>query len=101
MRWFRLPGKRVDEFAGELAQQFALSCPLDQMGRKTLPPRRIAAEARVLCERAARFSDEQRLGVYSKARLGNAFRWKLTDLGYAPELVEELTRELVFHISRK
>lgn len=96
-----LPGKRVDAFAGELAREFAEACPPAEIGKKSQTPKRISAAARTLCDKAVKFRNEHKLGVYSKARLGNAVRWRLADLGYPTDLVEEITRQLVFRISQK
>lgn len=54
-----------------------------------------------LSARAVRFHAEHKLGVYRKAKLGNVFRWKLTELGYSPEFVERATKELVTRLATK
>ena len=41
------------------------------------------------------FQKEQKLGWIGKARVGNAFRWALTDKGYSKEFVEALTEGVV------
>jgi hypothetical protein len=33
--------------------------------------------------------------MYKKAKLANAFQWRLFDLGYDKRIVEELTKELL------
>ena len=47
------------------------------------------------------FQAEARLGWIGKARLGNAFRWKLADRGYSKTFVEALTEGIVRHIAAK
>ena len=54
-----------------------------------------------LSARAVRFHAEHKLGVYRKAKLGNVFRWKLAELGYSPEFVEQATKELVTKLAVK
>ena len=47
------------------------------------------------------FRAETRLGWIAKARLGNAFRWKLADRGYSKNFVEALTEGVIRHIAAK
>ncbi len=51
--------------------------------------------------RAVRFRDEQHLGLYKKAKLGNVFRWKLKDLGYSDEFVDRATTVIVTRVAVK
>ena len=54
-----------------------------------------------LTARAVRYHAENKLGVYKKAKLGNVFRWKLTELGYSPEFVERATKDLITRLAVK
>ena len=47
------------------------------------------------------FQKEAQLGWIGKARLGNAFRWKLTDRGYSKQFVEALTEGIIRQIAAK
>lgn len=47
------------------------------------------------------FQEEMQLGWIGKARLGNAFRWKLSDRGYSKQFVEALTEGIVRHIAAR
>jgi hypothetical protein len=49
----------------------------------------------VVLEKAKQFRLSNKLNIYKKAKLGNAFRWTLTDLGYDSTLIDELTKELM------
>ena len=51
--------------------------------------------------RAVRFRDEQHLGLYKKAKLGNVFRWKLKDLGYSDAFVDKATNAIVTRVAMK
>jgi len=89
-------------------EEFATNLALD-MGRR-FPP---ASEARTddgakrqvkviiegLAARAVRYHEQQKLGVYRKAKLANVFKWKLRELGYTPEFAETATKELVTHLA--
>lgn len=45
--------------------------------------------------RAQQFKSSHKLNFYKKAKLGNAFNWKLRDLGHDPELIELLTKDIL------
>ena len=51
--------------------------------------------------RALRFHEQHKLGVYKKAKLGNVFRWKLTEFGYSDEFVETTAKEIVTRLAAK
>jgi hypothetical protein len=91
-------------------EEFAIALATD-LGRR-FPP---ASEARTdpgvvhqinvilegLAVRAVRYHEEHKLGVYRKAKLGNVFKWKLTELGYSKAFVERATKEIVTRIAAK
>lgn len=92
--------REIEEFANALASD---------LGRR-FPP---ASEARTdpgakhqvkvildgLAVRAVRFREQNKLGLYKKAKLANVFRWKLTELGYSKEFVEQATKEIATKIA--
>ena len=92
--------RELEEFAVSLA---------DDLGRR-FPP---ASEARTdpgaqhqikvilegLGARAVRYHKEHKLGVYKKAKLGNAFKWKLKELGYSAEFCERATKEVITRLA--
>lgn len=92
--------KEVEAFAASLA---------DDLGRRFPPSseQRTDAGARnqlgnildSLATRAARFRDQKDLGLYKKAKLGNAFRWKLKDLGYSEAFIEAATHAIVTRVA--
>lgn len=45
-----------------------------------------------------RFRQGRKLNLYKKAKLGNAFRWKMTDAGYDATFVDELTKEVLLRL---
>ncbi|MFO1325301.1 MAG: hypothetical protein U1F15_14745 [Burkholderiales bacterium] len=87
--------KELEEFSTQLA---------DDLGRR-FPP---ASEARTdpgaqhqikvilegLAARAVRYHQQNKLGVYRKAKLANVFKWRLTELGYSKPFVERATKEV-------
>ena len=94
--------KQVDEFAVGLARALARQCPLAPgEGRPTVKPQKLVEVLEEICREALGFKNQHKLGIYKKARLGNAFRWELTELGYEKRFVEDITQRLVVYISRK
>ena len=95
-------GKQVDEFAIGLARSFARQCPPQkEEGRPTVKPQKLVEVLEEVCREALGFKNQHKLGIYKKARLGNSFRWELTELGYEKRFVEDITQRLVVFISRK
>ncbi|HTP62703.1 MAG TPA: hypothetical protein VMJ14_11535 [Burkholderiales bacterium] len=96
--------KQVDEFAKSLARELARQCPPDPSsgdGKPSATPKRLVAALEQICGKALGFREQHGLGIYKKARLGNTFRWELSDLGYGKDFIEDATQRLVVHISRK
>jgi hypothetical protein len=99
----RFSSKDVDSFAKSLAQEISKRYPpsLDQAKEKKISHNRIARVLEDAFNKAIEFKTEKHLGVYRKARLGNTFRWELTELGYSKPFVEMATEGLVVYITRK
>ncbi len=96
--------KQVDEFAKGLARELARECPPDPASEGAKPnvtPKRLMTSLEQVYAKALGFREQHDLGIYKKARLGNTFRWELTEIGYGKAFVEEVTQRLVVHISRK
>ena len=93
-------GAQVDEFAKGLARELAGTLP-PQPGLSARTPKRIFIACESVYAKALAFKEKHKLGVYKKARLGNAFRWELEALGYDDPFAEELTRRLVIYIAGK
>lgn len=45
--------------------------------------------------KAQQFKATHKLNVYQKAKLGNAFKWKLHDLGHEGQLIDLMTKDLM------
>jgi hypothetical protein len=48
-----------------------------------------------LAARAVRFHEQQKPGVYKKAKLANVLQWKLRELGYSDKSAEQASKEIV------
>jgi len=96
-------GKEVDRFAKSLAEEIAKRYPpgLDKGPERTLSDKRVTSILENVCNKAAAFKNEHKLGVYKKARLGNTFRWELEELGYSKKFIETATEGLVVYLTRK
>lgn len=99
----RFSSKDVDEFAKSLATEISRRYPpaLDQSKEKKISQNRIARVLEDAYDKAIEFKSERHLGVYRKARLGNTFRWELTEMGYSKPFVEMATEGLIVYITRK
>lgn len=104
-------GRDVDEFgkalARELAEKYppAMENPTDE-NKRSAPKastleRRLTQLLETLYAKALTFKNEKKLGIYKRARLGNAFRWELDHLGYSKKFVEVATEGMVVFLSRK
>lgn len=103
MFFFKSSGKKIDAFAGQLAQQIAAKYPpeLDTTSKKAIPEKRLTRILEEAFSAARAFKDENKLGLYKKARLSNSFRWELSQLGYSSEFIELATEGMVVYITRK
>jgi hypothetical protein len=52
-----------------------------------------------LAARAVRYHDEHKLGIYKKAKLANVFKWKLSELGYSADFIDQATKELATRLA--
>ena len=99
----RFSSKDIDQFAKTLAVEISKRYPpsLDQAKEKKISQNRIARVLEDAYNKAVEFKTEKALGVYRKARLGNTFRWELTELGYSKPFVEMATEGLIVYMTRK
>jgi|SRR5208282_638652 len=92
----------IEEFALGLAQDLARRFPPASEAR-TDPG--AAHQIKVILEglgaRAVRFREQNKLGVYKKAKLGNVFHWRLKELGYSNEFAQRATKDLVTRLAVK
>src|SRR3989338_1495634 len=91
--WF--DARDAQEFGVSLAEFFMERIPLDAYSKKN---KSLAKKQEVLDKMFLKiqpFKMQHKLNIYKKAKLGNAFKWKLLDANYDPELVDELTKLLM------
>ena len=99
----KFSSKEVDQFARTLAQDLAKRYPpsIESSPEKNISQNRVARMLEEAYAKAVDFHQTHNLGVYRKAKLGNTFRWELTELGYSKSFVELATEGLVVYITRK
>lgn len=91
--WF--DARDAQEFGTALAEFFIERIPLEKPNKKI---KSLAKKQEVLDKMFLQiqvFRMKHKLNIYKKAKLGNAFKWKLLDADYDPELVDELTKVLL------
>ena len=93
----------IKNFAAELAATLAKRYPpaLDSQPDKRPSVNRLTRITEDACTKAVEFHDANKLGWFSRARLGNHFRWALTELGYTKDYVDFATEAVVVHMSRR
>lgn len=95
--------RQADEFFSHVQVSAAESLFAESSGAATRKrdrkrPDQIAArKLESLVNRLAKFEQEQRLGVYGKARLHTTFKHRLVELGYPRDLAEEIDRAMLLH----
>ena len=92
--------RELEEFATALAADLGRRFPPESEAR-TDPGAKQQLKVIVdgLSARAVRFHDQQKLGVYRKAKLANVFRWKLAEIGYSKPFIERVTKEIVTRLA--
>lgn len=97
-----LPRVEID-FARALAEKISIQFPPASENKlaKRGGQRRLEAILQTVMDDISVFQQQRDLGWFRKARLGNAFRWRLTELGYSETFVKALTDGLIHHIAIK
>jgi len=95
----RKRSREIEDFGIALARDIAGRCPPADAHEGDHISMRLARAIDEACARAAAYQREQRLGMYGKAKLGTAFKMELKQAGYPEELVDNLTRQLLFKMS--
>ncbi len=97
MLWFGKKNALIDEFGTRLATEFSKRVPMQpdvRMVKKHGPEKYAKAIEHALGQTVA-FQRENKLGVYGKARLFNAFKWELKRLGYPDDFIDGATAAIL------
>lgn len=93
--------KRPVEFAEAMVDKIARQFPPSsepQLAKKGARRRLETIVGHIMTDLDS-FQQENHLGWIGKARLGNAFRWKLTERGYSKQFSEALTEGIIKQIA--
>ena len=94
--------KQLEEFAATLAEDLGRRFPPASEARTDIgKEHQIKVILEGLTARAVRFHEQNKLGVYRKAKLANVFKWKLTELGYSDDFDERATKQIVTRLAVK
>jgi hypothetical protein len=93
----------LEAFAQSLATDIIKSYPpaLDTAPDKRPSQNRLTRILEDACKKTAEFQKSAKLGWIGKARLANAFKWRLKESGYSAAFVDLATEAVVVHLSKK
>jgi hypothetical protein len=94
---------KVDEFARSLAHEVARRYPpaIANDPEQIISQKRLATILEETFSSAHRFNQENRLGFFRKAKLGNTFQWTLREMGYDDKFIDMATRALLVSLTRQ
>ncbi len=81
-------GNMLAEFYGEKFRETEKAAAHKKIGKQ----QKLVAQVLL---KAQQFKATHKLNPYKKAKLGNAFKWKLRDLGHHAELIDQMTKDLM------
>ncbi|MSQ70767.1 MAG: hypothetical protein EXR27_05675 [Betaproteobacteria bacterium] len=93
---------KTNEFAKTLAQDIAKRYPpaFANNPEQMVSAKRLTTILEDAFSRAHQFNQENRLGMFKKAKLGNTFKWELKEMGYDEKFVEMATEGLIVYLTR-
>lgn len=90
-----LDARDAQKFGITLAEFFLERIPLEKPNKKSKSIEKKQEVLDTMFSQIQQFKMKHKLNIYQKAKLGNAFKWKLLEANYDPELVDELTKVLL------
>lgn len=94
--WF--DAREAMDFGQAMADHLADRLPKAEAKPGKKAEKKRAEVAAGMLAQVDRFARSTRLNTYKKAKLGNAFKWRLLDLGYEDRFVDEMTKELLLRL---
>lgn len=91
--WF--DARDAEEFGISLADFFMKRIPLEAPNKKNKTMEKKQEVINTMFSQIQLFKKKHQLNIYKKAKLGNAFKWKLLEANYDPALVDELTKVMM------
>lgn len=98
----RLFGRSVNTFAKQLALDLKRRYPPDaERGEgKRISAKGISNILEEVFQKAIEFKKQGGAGLFVTARLINAFKWELAELGYSKQFIEVVTEGLVVYLTK-
>lgn len=98
LSWF--DARNAQQFGATLADFYIERVPVgeaDKKADKKSEKKRQEALQKIVAQ-VEIFKINNKLNLYKKAKLGNAFKWKLLDSGYPADVADELTRMVLVNM---
>ena len=96
--WFDT--READTFARAIADDLMGRLPVSaEESGKMITPERVNNAHQAISSRASAFARTHKLNWYTKAHLGNTFRWALLEKGYDKAFVDTWTHNLLVSVS--
>lgn len=96
--WFSTAS--ASEFGTRIAQHYA--CELRLINSETNKSKREKKHKKLLANIMAQtkdFNAANKLNIYKKAKLGNAIKWTLKDLGYDEKIIDSLLKGIFIELA--
>ena len=93
---------KVADFAETLAHEVARRYPpaVANNPEQMISQKRLATILEEIFSSAHRFNQENRLGIFRKAKLGNTFQWTLREMGYDERFIDTAAKTLLGSLTR-
>jgi hypothetical protein len=93
----------INEFTKDLCKGLTAKYPvlMDVNSQGVVSEKSLSKILEKLFVEAAEFKTRNKLGVLGKAKLINAFKWELKDLGYSEEFIKIAVEGFTVYTSRK
>ncbi len=101
---FRLfSAKPLQKLAQSLAADIASRYPAEiaNSPEPLVSQRRRSEILEKIFSRAREFSQENRLGIFGRIRLGSALKWRLKEMGYNEEFIDTAMEHLVASVTHE
>ncbi|WP_136419774.1 hypothetical protein [Herbaspirillum sp. ST 5-3] len=91
--WF--DAKDAEKFGTSLADFFIERIPSESLQKKSVSLAKQKDVLNKLVYKVQLYGTEHKLNIYKKAKLGNAFKWKMREAHYDPAFIDEVTKMLM------
>ena len=101
---FRLfSAKHIQKLAQSLAADIASRYPAEiaNSPEPLVSQRRRSEILEKIFSRAREFSQENRLGIFGRIRLGSALKWRLKEMGYDEQFIDTAMEHLVASVTNE